>query len=60
MKNIHKGGRPPLNRPATFYNALLTEYEEMTIGQMAAIHNVSRTTISRWLKYARTGKNYGT
>lgn len=57
--DIHKGGRPRKQRPKAFYDALLHEYESMTIAQMAEAHSVTRTTISRWLKYARTGKHYG-
>lgn len=54
MGDIHKGGRPPIKRPDGFYEALLREYETMTIGQMATIHKVSRTTISNWLRVARS------
>lgn len=59
IKDIHKGGRPPIQRPDGFYESLLREYETMTIGQMAEVHKVTRTTISRWLKVARTGVAYG-
>lgn len=59
IKDIHKGGRPPVQRPEGFYESILREYETMTIGQMAEIHKVTRTTISRWLKIARTGVPYG-
>lgn len=54
IRDIHKGGRPPVKRPEGFYESLLREYEVMTIGQMAESHKVTRTTISRWLKVART------
>lgn len=54
-KDIHKGGRPPIQRPEGFYENLLREYEVMTIGQMADCHKVTRTTISRWLRIARQG-----
>lgn len=54
MKDIHKGGRPPVMRPEGFYESLLREYETMTIKQMAGVHRVSRTTISNWLRTART------
>jgi transcriptional regulator with XRE-family HTH domain len=54
-KNIHKGGRPKTVRPSGFYQALLREYENMTLRQMAEFHKVSRMTISRWLKVAREG-----
>lgn len=57
--DIHKGGRPPKVRPDGFYDMLLREYDTMTIGQMADFHKVTRTTISRWLKVARTGVPYG-
>lgn len=53
MRDIHKGGRPPIERPEGFYRGLLLEYETMTIGQMAAAHCVSRTTINNWLRRAR-------
>lgn len=53
MNDIHKGGRPPIVRPEAFYAALLAQYEHMTIGQMAQVHQVSRSTISRWLRIAR-------
>lgn len=59
MKDIHKGGRPPIQRPDGFYETILNEYESMTIAEMAEFHNVTRTTISRWLKIARTGVPYG-
>ena len=59
VKDIHKGGRPPIPRPEGFYQELLREYETMTINQMAQCHGVTRTTISRWLKIARTGVPYG-
>lgn len=55
MTDIHKGGRPPIKRPDGFYESLLREYETMTLGQMAAVHNVSKGTVSRWLKVARAG-----
>lgn len=54
-KDIHKGGRPPVQRPEEFYAKILEEYEVMTIGQMCEYHNVSRSTISRWLRRARGG-----
>lgn len=55
QKDIHKGGRPKLVRPKGFHESLLREYETMTVGQMAASHKVTRQTISRWLRTARTG-----
>lgn len=51
--DIHKGGRPRIQRPKNFYTNLLREYEEMTTRQMAAAHGVTRGTIQRWLKIAR-------
>lgn len=51
--DIHKGGRPPVPRPASFYQNLLSEYNELTTRQMAAAHGVCRGTIQRWLKIAR-------
>lgn len=53
IKDIHKGGRPPVQRPEGFYRKILEEYDVMTIGQMCEYHNVSRSTISRWLRTAR-------
>lgn len=55
MTDIHKGGRPKIIRPANFYQHLLDEYETHTTGDMAKMYNVSKATISRWLKIARTG-----
>lgn len=52
-KDIHKGGRPRVQRPANFYTNLLAEYDELTTRQMAAAHGVTRGTIQRWLKIAR-------
>lgn len=54
--DIHKGGRPPIQRPEGFYPSLLAEYERMTIAQMAESHKVSKATISRWLRIARERK----
>jgi hypothetical protein len=54
-RDIHKGGRPRITRPEGFYEALLREYDTMTTSQMATFHGVTRQTISRWLKVARTG-----
>lgn len=59
MRDIHKGGRPPVQRPAGFYPAILAEYNTMTIGQMAAMHRVSRTTINNWLRKAREEAAHG-
>lgn len=53
VKDIHKGGRPPIVRPEGFYKRILEEYEVMTTGQMAKVHGVTRPTICRWLKIAR-------
>lgn len=59
MSDIHKGGRPPIQRPEGFYENLLREYETMTIRQMAESHKVTRTTISRWLRIARSRQQGG-
>lgn len=54
MKDVHKGGRPPVNLPAEFYRAILAEYDnQLTIGQIADTHKVSRSTVNRWLRRAR-------
>lgn len=54
MKDVHKGGRPPINRPAEFYKAILAEYNnQLTIRQIADVHKVSRATVNRWLRKAR-------
>ena len=52
-RDIHAGGRPKINRPDSFYQEILSEYETMTINQMASAHSVSRSTIARWLRIAR-------
>ena len=59
QRDIHKGGRPPVVRPAGFYEALLREYDTMTTRQMADAHRVSRATITRWLSIARRKQNEG-
>lgn len=52
-KDIHKAGRPPIQRPKEFYVNLLMQYETMTLSQMSKIYKVTRSTISRWLRQAR-------
>lgn len=52
MTDIHKGGRPQ-KYDDTFYISIVQQYETNTIGQIAEHHNVTRTTISRWLKRGR-------
>ncbi len=54
IKDIHKGGRPKVVRPDGFYMALLNEYQTATIGQLAVARGVSKATICRWLRTART------
>lgn len=54
VKDIHKGGRPPVKRPDGFYEGVLNCYETMTTSQMAKAYGVTRQTISRWLKIARS------
>ena len=53
MRDIHKGGRPPVARPDGWAQMILSEYDRMTIKQMADYHRVSRTSINNWLKRAR-------
>lgn len=53
MRNIHKGGRPPIERSKTFYIKLLDRYETNTTRQLAEIYEVSAPTICNWLKKAR-------
>ena len=50
---IHRGGRPRKVRPAGFWELILSEYEHMTIRQIAASHNVSKSTVNSWLAEAR-------
>lgn len=54
MTSIHKGGRPPITRPEGFYEGVLKCYESMTIKQIADAYGVSKPTISRWLRIARS------
>lgn len=62
MRNIHKGGRPPIERSKTFYIKLLDRYETNTTRQLAEIYEVSASTICNWLKKARevVGDGQGT
>lgn len=53
MRNIHKGGRPPIQRSRAFYLKLLDRYETNTTRQLAEIYEVSAPTICNWLKKAR-------
>jgi hypothetical protein len=53
MRDIHKGGRPPIERSSTFYLQLLHRYETHTTRQLAEIYDVSAPTICNWLKKAR-------
>ena len=58
--NIHRAGRKPINRPNDFYNTLMQQYEHMTTRQLAEVYHVTPTTISNWLKIARTqGDEHG-
>lgn len=53
MKDIHQGGRPPVQRSDAFYMKLLDRYETKTTRQLAEVYEVSPQTISNWLKKAR-------
>lgn len=53
MKDIHKGGRPPIKRSNTFYLQLLNRYQTHSTRQLAEIYDVSAPTICNWLKKAR-------
>ena len=53
MRDIHKGGRPPIERSRTFYIKLLDRYETNTTRKLAEIYDVSAPTICNWLKKAR-------
>lgn len=57
MKDIHRGGRPPIQRSAGFYLKLLDRYETNTTRQLAEIYDVSAPTICNWLKKAREVTN---
>ena len=52
-RNIHRGGRPPIQRSEEFYIKLLDRYETHTTRQLAEIYDVSAPTICNWLKRAR-------
>ena len=52
-KNIHRGGRPPIQREPEFYIKLLDRYETHSIRQLADIYDVSHQTIWNWLQKAR-------
>lgn len=52
-RDIHKAGRPPVIRPASFYETLLRDYETHSIRQLARLYGVCPQTISNWLKRAR-------
>ena len=52
-RDIHKGGRPPIQRSTAFYLKLLDRYETNTTRQLAEIYDVSAPTICNWLKKAR-------
>lgn len=49
VKNIHRAGRRPLPIP----NDLMNVYAIMNTSDMARHYNVSRATISKWLKIQR-------
>ena len=53
MRDIHRGGRPPIQRSENFYIKLLDRYETKTTRQLAEIYDVSAPTICNWLKKAR-------
>ncbi len=53
MRDIHRGGRPPIQRSESFYIKLLDRYETKTTRQLAEIYDVSAPTICNWLKRAR-------
>lgn len=52
IDNIHKAGRRPLPIPAD----LMDIYAVMNTTNMAKYYNVSRATISKWLKIQREVK----
>lgn len=53
MRDIHRAGRKPLNRPREFYETLEEQYRTMTTRELAALYKVSSSTISVWLKKGR-------
>lgn len=57
MRNVHQAGRPPIQRPKSFYVSLLQEYERHSIRQLAGLYGVCPQTISNWLKKAKREVN---
>lgn len=53
MITIPKGGRPRIQYTDTFLSVIADEYKHMTQLEIAAIHKVSPSTVTRWIRYAR-------
>lgn len=53
MITIPKGGRPPKQYTDDFLTVIADEYKHMTQLEMATIHKVSPSTITRWIRIAR-------
>lgn len=51
--NPHTPGRKPIHDDAEFYRMILQQYEHKSLRDLARYYNVSRTTISNWLKKGR-------
>lgn len=59
-KDIHRGGRPAIQRGDTFYMTLLDRYQTHSTRQLAEVYGVSAATICNWLKKARERFDYAT
>ena len=53
MITIPKGGRPPKKYSDAFLRAIGDEYKYMTTQELAEHHNVSPSTVTRWIRRAR-------
>ncbi len=52
MTGIHKGGRPA-KYSDEFYLSILKEFENHTYSQIAKNHNVTKGSVTNWMKRAR-------
>lgn len=50
---IPRGGRNPKEYSDTFFLALADEYKHMTQREIAEHHNVSTSTVTRWIRKGR-------
>ena len=50
---IPRGGRNPIQYTDSFLRAIADQYRHMTTKEIAEHHNVSVSTVGRWVKKAR-------